>query len=265
MNIEEVRKLLEDLRLGETDVETVVEALRAGPFRTDTLAYANLDHHRGLRQGLAEVVFGEGKEANEIVEIARRLGERGRPVLVTRLSQSNGEALQVAFPTARMNQRARTCLVNPPPPRGCSGDEPFVGVVAAGTSDLPVAEEAVEVCVAHGVCCNTYYDVGVSGLHRLLGHVLDLQRASALVVVAGMEGALPSVVAGLVSCPVIGVPTSVGYGASFGGLAALLAMLNSCAPGLTVTNIDNGFSAEVAAARVVLALQSRDEQKGGRP
>jgi len=257
MKREEVRRLLVELREGSREVDAVLAELQAGPFRTDHLPYATLDHHRALRQGIPEVVYGEGKRTEEIVEITRRLSRNGDPILASRLSAEAQDALLAEFDGARANRRARTCLVNPPPEREWTDEEPFVGIVAAGTSDLPVAEEAVEVCVAMDIPRRTYYDVGVSGLHRLLEHLEGLQRAAALVVVAGMEGALPSVVAGLVSCPVIGVPTSVGYGTSFGGIAPLLAMLNSCAPGLTVSNIDNGFSAGVAAARVVQAVRAR--------
>jgi len=255
VNREEIVRLLGRLQAGEIGLDAAVEALRAGPFRTEQLPFADLDHHRALRQGLPEVVYGEGKLGEEIVEIARRLAERGQPILVTRLKPEHQDLLEATFPGARSNRRARTCLLNPPELADDEG-APFVGVVAAGTSDLPVAEEAVEVCRAMSVPTRTWYDVGVSGLHRLLRHVNDLQRASAVVVVAGMEGALPSVVGGLVACPVIGVPTSVGYGTSFGGVAPLLSMLNSCAPGLTVANIDNGFSAGVAAARVVQAIRA---------
>ncbi|HSW28782.1 MAG TPA: nickel pincer cofactor biosynthesis protein LarB [Longimicrobiales bacterium] len=253
MNRDEIVRLLERLQAGDVALDAVVDALRAGPFRTEQLAYADLDHHRALRQGLPEVVYGEGKTSEQIVEIARRLAQGGQPILVTRLGPEEQALLEATFPGVRTNPRARTCLLNPPEvPDG----EPFVGVVAAGTSDLPVAEEAVEVCLAMSVPTRSWYDVGVSGLHRLLRHVPELQRASAIVVVAGMEGALPSVVGGLVSCPVFGVPTSIGYGTSFGGVAPLLSMLNSCAPGLMVSNIDNGFSAGVAAARVVRAIRA---------
>lgn len=262
MNLESLRGLLESLRTGESDVDSVLAELQAGPFRIDRLSYANLDHHRPLRQGLPEVVYGEGKRIEELIEITRRLSSKGDPILVSRLAAEAQDALEEAFPGVRVNRRARTCLVNPPV-TDHPEDAPFVAIVAAGTSDLAVAEEAAEVCVTMNVPWRTYYDVGVSGLHRLLDHVPSLQRASAVVVVAGMEGALPSVVAGLVAAPVIGVPTSVGYGASFGGVAPLLSMLNSCAPGLTVANIDNGFSAAVAAARIVLAIRGR-EAVGGR-
>jgi hypothetical protein len=262
MNREEIVRLLERLQAGEIALDAVVDALRAGPFRTEQLEYADLDHHRALRQGLPEVVYGEGKTAEQIVEITRRLAHGGQPILVTRLTPEDQALLEASFPGVRTNARARTCLLNAPQvPDG----EPFVGVVAAGTSDLPVAEEAVEVCRAMAVPTRSWYDVGVSGLHRLLRHVPELQRASAVVVVAGMEGALPSVVGGLVACPVFGVPTSVGYGTSFGGIAPLLSMLNSCAPGLMVSNIDNGFSAGVAAARVVRAIRAASRSSEASP
>ncbi len=262
MNRDEIVRLLERLQAGDITVDAVVDKLRAGPFRTEQLAYADLDHHRALRQGLPEVVYGEGKTREQIVEITRRLAQGGQPILVTRLGPEEQALLQATFPGVRTNARARTCLLNAPEaPEG----EPFVGVVAAGTSDLPVAEEAVEVCLAMSVPTRSWYDVGVSGLHRLLRHVPELQRASAIVVVAGMEGALPSVVGGLVACPVFGVPTSIGYGTNFGGVAPLLSMLNSCAPGLMVSNIDNGFSAGVAAARVVRAIRAASPAPEARP
>jgi NCAIR mutase (PurE)-related protein len=228
--------------------------LKDGPLRQDELSFATLDHHRHLRQGLAEVVYGEGKTIEEVLEIARRLSAPGVPVLLTRLSPEKLAALEERFPDARLNPRGRTCLVNPLPEMGSGDGRPFVAVVSGGTADLPVAEEAVEVCVAMGVPVHRIYDVGVAGLHRILSKVEKLREAAAVVVVAGMEGALPSVVGGLVGAPVFAVPTSVGYGASFHGLAALLAMLNSCAPGVTVSNIDNGFSAGIAAARVAKAV-----------
>ncbi|MHB1193510.1 MAG: nickel pincer cofactor biosynthesis protein LarB [Longimicrobiales bacterium] len=262
MNRDEIVRLLERLQAGDLTLDAVVDQLRAGPFRTEQLEYADLDHHRALRQGLPEVVYGEGKTSEQIVEITRRLAQGGEPILVTRLGPAERALLEATFPGVRTNPLARTCLLNPPEvPEG----EPFVGVVAAGTSDLPVAEEAVEVCLAMSVPTRSWYDVGVSGLHRLLRHVPELQRASAIVVVAGMEGALPSVVGGLVSCPIFGVPTSVGYGTNFGGVAPLLSMLNSCAPGLMVSNIDNGFSAGVAAARVVRAIQAASPAPEARP
>lgn len=273
MRPEDLQALLAGVADGTVTPEEAVERLKDGPLRQDDLSFATLDHHRHLRQGLAEVVYGEGKTTEEVLEIAERLAAPGVPVLLTRLGPEKLVALEDHFPGARINPRARTCLVNPLPEEGpgarpeevpgsSTGEgrhrtKPYVAVVSGGTADLPVAEEAVEVCVAMGAPVHRIYDVGVAGLHRILGKVPELRNATAVVVVAGMEGALPSVVGGLVSCPVFAVPTSVGYGASFQGLAALLAMLNSCAPGVTVSNIDNGFSAGIAAARVVKAVAAR--------
>ncbi len=258
MTPEELKQLLEEVAGGLLSPREAEERLRDGPLRRDELSFATLDHHRPLRQGMGEVVFGEGKTLEETLEIAHRLASPGGPVLLTRLDQEQMDALEETFPGARRNSRARTILLNPPEeilPGSGADATPFVGVVSAGTSDLAVAEEAVEVCVAMGVPVHRIYDVGVSGLHRVLEQLPRLREAAAVVVVAGMEGALPSVVGGLVASPVFAVPTSVGYGASFRGLAALLAMLNSCAPGVTVSNIDNGFSAGIAAGRVVKALE----------
>ena len=254
MRSEEIKALLDGVADGSVTVDEAVARLKDGPLRQDELSFATLDHHRHLRQGLAEVVYGEGKTIEEILEIARRLSAPGVPVLLTRLSPEKMAALENQFPDARLNPRGRTCLIHPPPEKGSDDGLPFVAVVSGGTADLPVAEEAAEVCVAMGVPVHRIYDVGVAGLHRILSKVGKLREAAAVVVVAGMEGALPSVVGGLVGSPVFAVPTSVGYGASFQGLAALLAMLNSCAPGVTVSNIDNGFSAGIAAARVAKAV-----------
>jgi len=257
VNERELRTLLEHVARGEVQLDEAVRNLREGPFRTSELGFATLDHHRTIRHGVGEVVYGESKTVEHLLAICEKLGEAGQPVLVTRLAPSKIEALSARFPTGRANAVARTFVANPPPAKNAASGEPFVAILAAGTSDIPVAEEASEVCVAMGVGYEQIYDVGVSGLHRLLGKVESLQRAAALVVIAGMEGALPSVVGGLVGAPVFAVPTSVGYGASFGGVAALLAMLNSCAPGVTVVNIDNGFSAAFAACNVVRLLRDR--------
>lgn len=254
MTPEELQELLEEVARGKVDPTSAAQRLKSGPFRTEELGFATLDHHRSIRQGSAEVVFGEGKTVEEAVEIAFHLSESGVPVLLTRLDPEKRAALKTRFPEGRMNERARTFMVNPPEEMGSQGDRPFVAVISAGTSDLPVAEEAVEVCVSMHVPVERFYDMGVAGLHRILSRTAQLRSAAALVVAAGMEGALPSVVGGLVSAPVFAVPTSVGYGASFKGLAALLGMLNSCAPGVTVSNIDNGLSAGIAAARVVKLL-----------
>ena len=254
MKAEELKTLLDGVAQGSVSPRDAMEKLTHGPLREDALDYATLDHHRHLRQGLAEVVYGEGKTVEETVEIGHRLASPGVPVLLTRLDEEKVAALKVRFPQARFNARARTCLLNPPGELGPDSGHPFVAVLSGGTADLHVAEEAAEVCVAMEVAVQRVYDVGVAGLHRVLKHLETLRGASALVVVAGMEGALPSVVGGLVASPVFAVPTSVGYGASFQGLAALLAMLNSCAPGVTVSNIDNGFGAGIAAARVAKAV-----------
>jgi NCAIR mutase (PurE)-related protein len=211
----------------------------------DHLPFATVDHDRARRTGAPEVVYAAGKTAAQVVEIARRILARAGRCLVTRASEETREALSASFPGARVNDRARTVFLGRAPlPIG------RVCVVSAGTSDLPVAEEAVETLQALGSRVERLVDVGVAGLHRILLRSPSVRRAHAVIVVAGMEGALPSVVGGLTARPVFAVPTSVGYGASFRGLAALLGMLNSCAPGVAVVNIDNGFGAAFAAHRV---------------
>ncbi len=211
--------------------------------------FARLDHHRALRQGHPEVVYGPGKTVPRLLEICRRFQDQGEGFLVTRVAPDAGDALAAEFPDGARNDDARTFHLagpahDPPPVRGP------VLIVTGGTGDIPVAEEAAVTAAAFGNPVDRLYDVGVAGLHRILGHADLLQRAAVVVVAAGMEGALPSVVGGLVACPVVAVPTSVGYGASFEGLAALLGMLNSCAAGITVVNIDNGFGAACAATRI---------------
>jgi NCAIR mutase (PurE)-related protein len=256
MNPEEIQELLKAIADGVVSPNEGLKRLKDGPLRTDELPFANLDHHRHLRQGLAEVVYGEGKTEEEVLTIGERLSAPGVPVLLTRLGKKQMRALEKRFPVGRSNQRARTFLIHPPAEKGTDDPRAYVAVVSGGTADLPVAEEAVEVCVSMDVPVHRVYDVGVAGLHRILSKVDAIREAAAVIVVAGMEGALPSVVGGLVQTPVFAVPTSVGYGANFQGLAALLAMLNSCAPGVTVSNIDNGFSAGIAAARVARAVTS---------
>lgn len=254
MNREEIQKLLQAVADGVVSPDEGLKRLKDGPLRTDELPFANLDHHRHFRQGLAEVVYGEGKTKEEVLTIGERLSAPGVPVLLTRLGKKQMKALGGRFPGGRSNRRARTFLIHPPDERGLDDPGAYVAVVSGGTADLPVAEEAVEVCVSMDVPVHRVYDVGVAGLHRILSKVEAIREAAAVIVVAGMEGALPSVVGGLVQTPVFAVPTSVGYGANFQGLAALLAMLNSCAPGVTVSNINNGFSAGIAAARVARAV-----------
>jgi len=233
-------RLVAGLARGRLPLDAAVEQLLEA--RQDGLPFATLDHDRKRRTGHPEVVFGQGKTPAQVVAIVRRLVARGGPVLVTRATDEARAALRAFDPHAVVNDRARLVrLGKAPRPRG------RVAVVAAGTADLPVAEEAVETLVALGSAVDRVSDVGVAGLHRLVARMPLLRRARVLVVVAGMEGALPSVVQGLVDRPVVAVPTSVGYGAHFKGLAPLLTMLNSCAPGITVVNVDNGFGAGYAA------------------
>lgn len=222
-----------------------MKRLASLPF--ENLEFARVDHHRALRCGFPEVIFGQGKSDEQVAEIFARLAAGGVNVLATRTSASAAARVRAALPAAEYDASSRTVVLRQREPVASSG---FIGICAAGTADLPVAEEARRTAEIMDQRVETFYDVGVAGIHRLLAASQRLQAARVLVVVAGMEGALPSVVGGLVACPVIAVPTSVGYGASFGGLAALLAMLNSCAAGVSVVNIDNGFAAGYQAALI---------------
>jgi pyridinium-3,5-biscarboxylic acid mononucleotide synthase len=243
MDPRRLRRLLESVRRGTTSVENAARALVDLPFAE--LGYATVDTHRSVRFGFPEVVYGEGKSAEQLRGIVSALVQRKQPVLVTRLTQEKAEALLAAWPKARWHAQAR--IFHLPQGRPQAGR---VAVVCAGTSDLPVAEEAALTAEAMGATVSRIYDVGVAGLHRLLRRRREIQEAHAAVAVAGMEGALASVVGGLVGIPVVAVPTSVGYGANLGGLAALLTMLNSCASNVAVVNIDNGFGAGFYAALV---------------
>jgi NCAIR mutase (PurE)-related protein len=255
---ETLRRLLEQVKAGAISLDEGVVRLRDLTF--EDIGFARVDHHRRLRRGFPEVVFAEGKTVSQTVEIAGRLLAHGEDLLVTRADEATATALLAAHPKAEHNALART--VRWRAERAGPG-RPGILVISAGTSDLPVAEEAVVTAEAFGNEVVTLYDVGVAGIHRLLGQKEAIQGARVLVVVAGMEGALPSVVGGLTSRPVIAVPTSTGYGASFGGLAALLAMLNSCASGVTVVNIDNGFGAGVAASLINRLVDSEGEGESG--
>jgi pyridinium-3,5-biscarboxylic acid mononucleotide synthase len=241
--------LLRGVAEGGVAVDEALARLSLAPV--EDLEFARVDHHRALRLGFPEVAFGEGKTPVQLVEIARRIVARGDAFLATRVAPAGSAALAAAFPEVELNAVGRTALVpaREPVRRRVRGS---VLVVTAGTSDLPVAEEAAASAAAFGCPVERLTDVGVAGIHRVLQAQEALRGAAVVIVVAGMEGALPSVVGGLVSAPVIAVPTSVGYGAAFGGLAALLGMLNSCASGVTVVNIDNGFGAACAAARINL-------------
>jgi len=241
-----VLELLRQVATGDLAAEAALDHIAFAPF--ESLSFATIDHHRALRQGYPEVIYCPGKTDDQIVTIAERIAEQGSGFLATRALPATQAALSARISGCLVNELGRTVrLPTPEPPPLGHGT---ILIVTAGTSDLPVAEEAAETAAAFGNRTARLTDVGVAGLHRVLGSKDALLEARVIIVVAGMDGALPSVVAGLVKTPVIAVPTSVGYGASFGGVAALLAMLNSCASGVTVVNIDNGFGAAVAASRI---------------
>ena len=247
MRRDRVRELLQQVADGAVPVDSAIDELAFDPV--ESLGFASIDHHRALRQGFPEVIFGAGKTDEQVEQIATRIAAHGDGFLVTRTSESAADRLRAGFPGIEWNPVARTVLF-----RGSSAVPRAEGsllIVTAGTSDLPVAEEAAVTADALGLDVSRLTDVGVAGIHRVLARRDLLAAARVLIVVAGMDGALSSVVGGLVRAPVIAVPTSVGYGAAFGGVAPLLTMLNSCAAGVTVVNIDNGFGAAVAASRIL--------------
>lgn len=247
MDKRSIQKLLEDVRAGKSSVARALDQLRHMPY--EDLGFAKIDHHRQLRQGFAEVIFAKGKTPQQIVAIARGLlrPQTKHNLLITRADAAIFRAIRRVNRAAKFHTLSRTVTIRRNHELAGKGT---ILVVAAGTSDIPVAEEAAVTAEIMGNKVETVYDVGVAGLHRLLNHREQIAAARVIVCVAGMEGALPSVVAGLVSVPVIAVPTSVGYGASFGGVAALLAMLNSCASNVSVVNIDNGFGGGYVASTV---------------
>lgn len=245
MDQDQLRSLFEEVRTGAMPVETAMERMRHLPF--EDLGYAKLDHHRALRHGMTEVIFGKGKTPEQVAGISRRLLEQSNNLLITRATPAHAEAVQAVAPTAEYFPLSGAVRI--------WGDRKIHGkgtiaVVCAGTSDIPVAEEAQVTVEVMGNEVDVIHDIGVAGIHRLMSNRERLMAARVIVVCAGMEGALPSAVGGLVSVPVIAVPTSVGYGASFHGLAALLGMLNSCASNVTVVNIDNGFGAGYVASLI---------------
>lgn len=246
MHPSDLEELLKAVQRGALSPAQAAERLKNLPY--EDLGFAKVDHHRALRRGFPEVIYGGGKTVEQVAAIVERIAERGQNVLVTRTSAEVHRTLAARRPAARFHEAARCITLSlreaPPLPGRAA-------VVCAGTSDVPVAEEAALTLEFHGASVERIFDVGVSGLHRLLDRATDIRQANVVIVVAGMEGALPSVVGGLVDSPVIAVPTSVGYGASFQGLAALLAMLNSCASGVGVVNIDNGFGAGYLAALIL--------------
>lgn len=239
--------MLKQVKSGEIDINKAVEKLRHLPF--EDLGFAHIDHHRQIRQGFPEVIYCPGKTTEQIIKIFESLAAKGNNVLATRAEPQIFEAIAETkkFPKARYEESARAIVLEQ---KKLPVSKSVLPIVTAGTSDLPIAAEAKVTAEIMGQRTELICDVGVAGLHRLLGHLEKLQKANVIIVIAGMEGALASVVGGLVSCPVIAVPTSVGYGASFEGLSALLTMLNSCAAGVTVVNIDNGFSAGVTATLI---------------
>ena len=245
MNEEQLRALLEEVRAGATGVEAALERVRHLPF--EDLGFANVDHHRALRHGIPEVIFALGKTTEQVIGIASRLLEHPGNVLITRATPEMAKAAMAALPGG--DYFAASGAIRFLRDRAIHG-KGKIAVVSAGTSDIPVAEEARVTAEAMGNEVDVIYDIGVAGIHRLMHNRARLTEARVVVVCAGMEGALPSVVGGLVSVPVIAVPTSVGYGASFHGLAALLGMLNSCASNVTVVNIDNGFGAGYVASLI---------------
>ena len=249
MNRLQLRALLDEVRSGtltpESAHEQLLQYLRQSPY--ENLDFARIDHHRAVRQGFPEVVYGPGKTPEQIAAIAERIVAAGHNLLVTRTGAEAFEAVRQRLPGASFHEQARTITLRGAPLPDGRG---IILVVAAGTADLPIAEEAVVSAEIMGNRVDRLYDVGVAGLHRLLAEHARLSAAHVVIVVAGMEGALPSVVGGLVDVPVIAVPTSVGYGASFGGITALLGMLNSCASGVSVVNIDNGFGAAAIASSI---------------
>ncbi len=246
MNEKDLKKILNDVRKGSMSDTQALEALKTLPF--EDLGFANIDHHRSIRRGFPEVIYGKGKTSEQIIKIMQNMSLKKCPVLATRIDKKKAPKIKKAFPKAKYHPAsgALTLTTGKIENKGCG----MILIVSAGTSDIPVAEEAIVTAEIMGNHVEHVYDVGVAGIHRLMNQKDKIRQANVIVVVAGMEGALPSVVGGLVSRPVIAVPTSTGYGASFGGIAALLGMLNSCSAGVTVVNIDNGFGAGYMASLI---------------
>ena len=242
--MERLKEALGKYKEGEIELKEVLKIIEKFPY--ENLGFARIDHHRELRKGFPEVIYGQGKSFEHLKTIVSSMKERGSNVIVTRLEWETAKKMRALFPDAGYNPSAKLWYLISSDIR--SLDEGFVAVVSAGTSDLPVAEEAALTAELMGSRVKRFYDVGVAGLHRLLDIWEDLKSATVWVVVAGMEGALPSVIGGIVEGPVIAVPTSIGYGSGFGGISALLAMLNSCVPGISVVNIDNGFGGGYVAS-----------------
>lgn len=244
MDKNEIMDLLEKVKSNEVSVDEAVSKLKIQPFKD--LGFAKLDNHRGIRQGISEVVYGEGKTPKQIVEIAKNLKASQNNVFITRLSKDAAEIVEREIPIKYFEMAKIGLYGEISKPNGIG----TIVVATGGTSDMPVAEEAAVTCEILGNKVTRLYDVGVSGIHRLLSHTEEIMNARVIITIAGMEGALASVIGGLADCPVLAVPTSVGYGSSFGGVTALLSMLNSCASGISVVNIDNGFGAGYQASMI---------------
>ena len=247
MDIEQLRELLENVAGSSVSVDEALEQLKTLPY--EDIGCANIDQHRNLRTGRAEVIFGQGKTPGQTARIAARMKETNSRILITRTDDETYQEVLKAVPEAVFDSCSRIITIGKMP--AYDEQKGIIAVVTAGTSDIPVAEEAAQTAEFFGNKVDRIYDVGVAGIHRLFGRLDRIQRAGVIIVIAGMDGALASVVGGLVSVPVIAVPTSIGYGASFGGLAALLSMLNSCANGIGVVNIDNGYGAACLADRII--------------
>ena len=258
MQAEHIQKLLEQVKSGQLEISDAMEKLRHLPF--EELGFANVDHHRQLRRGFPEVIFCPGKTTEQIIEIFDSLAKRGNNVLATRAEQHVFDAMVASnrIPNVRYEKSARAIVLEQ---KDLPKSKSILPIVTAGTADIPVASEAQVTAEIMGQRTELICDVGVAGLHRLFKHIPKLQQANIIIVVAGMEGALASVLGGLVSCPVIAVPTSIGYGTSFHGLSALLTMLNSCASGISVVNIDNGFSAAVTATLINRKIDNASDIK----
>jgi hypothetical protein len=254
--MQRVEEILQEFKSGAASMHDVLEYLEKLPF--EDLCFAKVDHHRCLRRGFAEVIYGEGKTAEQIAGIAEAMRKFGTSVLITKVDKQKAEAVMALIGEIEYHPEAKALTLGRPAEQEFIPGEP-VQVICAGSSDIPIAEEAALTAEFLGSRVQRHYDMGVAGIHRLLGAWEELRKGCVHVVVAGMEGALPSVVAGLVKGPVIAVPTSVGYGASFGGIAALLGMLNSCSPGVCVVNIDNGFGAGYLAALINRQSNGRRE------
>ncbi len=261
MNPKTLKEILNAIEKGESSAKEAFDKIKYLPLDIENLGFATLDHQRNLRLGLGEVIYGEHKKIDQLINICERLITSNEPVLITRLKKRKIEALKNHFQNSRENLMARTFTINPLPLKMNIIDEPYVCIVTAGTTDIPVAEEAVEVCGVMDIAFTKIYDIGVAGIHRIFENIETLSNASALIIIAGMDGVLPGAIGGLINKPIFAVPTDIGYGTNFKGVSALLSMLNSCAPGITVANINGGFTAAFAACRVINVIKEYKNTK----